>query len=80
MPAASTWIVGAQAAADAAYTALLRSTLDTSVGTGSAADDRVALRAGGLAPRARLAVEFRSAQRAVLNAELAAAAALKTSY
>ena len=78
MPAASTWIVGAQAAADAAYTALLRGTLETAGGT--AADDRAALRAGGLAPRARLAVEFRSAQRAVLNAELAAAAALKTSY
>ena len=62
-----------QAAADAAYTALLRGTLETAGGT--AADDRAALRAGGLAPRARLALEFRTAQRVLLNAELAAAAA-----
>ena len=78
MPAASTWIVSAQAAADAAYTALLRSTLETAGGT--AADDRAALAAGGLAPRARLALEFRTAQRTLLNAELAAAAALKASF
>ena len=67
-----------QAAADAAYTALLRGTLETAGGT--AADDRAALRAGGLAPRARLALEFRTAQRVLLNAELAAAAASKASF
>jgi hypothetical protein len=77
LPAAGS-AVGAQAAADATYTALLRGTLETSGGT--AADDRAALRAGGLAPRARLALEFRTAQRALLNAELAAAAALKVSF
>jgi len=38
------------------------------------------LRAGGLAPRARLALEFRTAQRVLLNAELAAAAASKASF
>ena len=67
-----------QAAADAAYTALLRGTLETAGGT--AADDRAALRAGGLAPRARLALEFRTAQRVLLDAELAAAAASKASF
>jgi hypothetical protein len=75
MPASSTRIVCAQAAADATYTALLRGTLETAGGT--AADDRAALRAGDLAPRARLALEFRTAQRALLNAELAA---LKASF
>ena len=71
-------LTSVQAAADAAYTALLRGTLETAGGT--AADDRAALRAGGLAPRARLALEFRTAQRVLLNAELAAAAASKASF
>ena len=58
-------LTSVQAAADAAYTALLRGTLETAGGT--AADDRAALRAGGLAPRARLALEFRTAQRVLLK-------------
>ena len=48
-----------QAAADAAYTALLRGTLETAGGT--AADDRAALRAGGLAPRGQF-LDMKSGQ------------------
>jgi len=60
---------GAEAEGKAAYASLLKVTLDaysTTVG-----DDRAKLRAGKLAPRARLALAWRAEQKAMLNRELA---------
>lgn len=60
-----------QAAAEKTYAALLRGTLEAASST--VAEDRAALCAKGLAPRRRLALEFRAAQKALLNAEMAGA-------
>jgi hypothetical protein len=70
--------ISGEDAAAAAYSALLKATLDaysTSVG-----DDRQALNnRAGLGPRARLALMWRAEQKALLNRELAIVAAAGSS-